>query len=41
MENIKVSDEYVVAIQECLSASRDGLFAAGDIMVDLLDKYGR
>jgi len=38
---IKVSDEYVVAIQECLSASRDGLFAAGDIMVGLLDKHGR
>lgn len=38
---IKVADEYVVAIQECLSASRDGLFAAGDIMVELLDKHGR
>lgn len=38
---IKVSDEYVVAIQECLSASRDGLFAAGDIIIMLLEKYDR
>lgn len=38
---IKVADEYVTAIHECLSASRDGLFSAGDIMVELLDKHGR
>ena len=38
---IKVADEYVTAIHECLSASREGLFAAGDIMVDLLDRHGR
>lgn len=38
---IKVSDEYVIAIQSCLSTSRDGLFAAGDLMVALLEQYGR
>jgi hypothetical protein len=38
---IRVADEYVIAIHECLSASREGLFAAGDIMIDLLDRHGR